>query len=294
MERLAHLLVPSELERFGVDAITNIFITEASDTLRTNPVEPQCPMGYIMRMRGTETRELFDRYANMLSARRPRNNKRKFSPRTHIAALSNHSAPHSTPSDHAAENAELRQLLRDAKESIYRLTGRDSSTPTDTTPKSSGVAPPRYAAAYQVAPPSVATIQNQTATAPGQHGVPFLTRRLDDQRNKRNNRDEAHPSSAAPPRPCPAPTATRREITSFIRANRICFRHAFGMPCVSSAKCPYNHNIIPEGYYKHLPRANKSVRSHESTPRPVGHPRTLRRVRQCPSLSRRSPVRRRR
>ena len=199
-----------------------------------------------MRIRGTETRELFDRYANMLSARRPRNNKRKFSSRTHIAALSNHSALHSTPLDHAAENAELRQLLRDAKESIYRLTGRDSSTPTDTTPKSSGVAPPRYAAAYQVAPPSVAAIQSQTATAPGQHGVPFLTRRLDDQRNKRNNRDEAHPSSAAPPRPCPAPTATRREITSFIRANRICFRHAFGMPSVSSAKCPYNHNIIPE------------------------------------------------
>ena len=118
MERLAHLLVPSELERFGVDAITNIFITEASDTLRTNPVEPQCPMGYNMRMRRTETRELFDRYANMLSARRPRNNKRKFSSRAHIAAISNHSAPHSTPSDHAAENAELRQLLRDAKESI--------------------------------------------------------------------------------------------------------------------------------------------------------------------------------
>ena len=275
MERLAHLLVPSELEHFGVDAITNIFITEASDTLRTNPVESQCPMGYNMRMRGTETRELFDRYANMLSARRPRNNKRKFSSRAHIAAISNHSAPHSTPSDHAADNAELRQLLRDAKESIYRLTGRDSSTPTDTTPKSSGVAPPRYAAAYQAASPSVAAIQNQTATAPGQHGVPFLTRRLDDQRNKRNNRDETHPSSAAPPRPCPAPTATRREITSFIRVNRICFRHAFGMPCVSSAKCPYNHNIIPEGYYKHLPRANKSVRSHESTPRPVGHTDTL-------------------
>ena len=275
MERLAHLLVPSELERFGVDAITNIFITEASDTLRTNPVEPQCPMGYNMRMRGTETRELFDRYANMLSARRPRNNKRKFSSHTHIAALRNHSAPHSTPSDHAAENAELRQLLRDAKESIYRLTGRDFSILTDTTPKSSGVAPPRYAAAYQVAPPSVAAIQNQTATAPGQYGVPFLTRRLDDQRNKRNYRDEAHPSSAAPPRPCPAPTATRREITSFIRTNRICFRHAFGMPCVSSDKCPYNHNIIPEGYYKHLPRANKSVRSHESTPRPVGHTDTL-------------------
>ena len=67
---------------------------------------------------------------------------------------------------------------------FHRLTGHDSSTPTDTTPKSSGVVPPRYAAAHQVAPPSVAAIQNQTATVPGQHGVPFLTRRLDDQRNK--------------------------------------------------------------------------------------------------------------
>ena len=50
MEHLAHLLVPSELEGSGVDAITNIFVTEASDILRTNPVEPQCPMGYKMRM----------------------------------------------------------------------------------------------------------------------------------------------------------------------------------------------------------------------------------------------------
>ena len=211
----------------------------------------------------------------MLSACRPRNNKRKFSSRAHIAATGNHSVPHHTPSDHAAENSELRQLLRDAKESIYRVTGRDFSPPTDTTPKSSGVAPPRYATAYQAASPSLAAIQNQTATAPGQHRVPFLLRRLDDQRNKRNDRDEAHPPGAAPPRPCPAPTATRRGISSFRRANRICFRHAFGIPCVSSAKCPYNHNLIPDGYYKHLPRANKSVRGHESSPRPVGHTDTF-------------------
>ena len=158
MERLAHLLVPSELERFGVDAITNIFVTEASDTLRTNPVEPQCPMGYNMRMRGTETHDLFNRYATMLSARRPRNNKRKFSSRAHVTAISNQSVPHNTPSDHAAENAELRQLLRDARESIYRLTGRDSPHPTDTTPQPSGVAPPHYAAAYQAASPSLAAI----------------------------------------------------------------------------------------------------------------------------------------
>ena len=228
-----------------------------------------------MRMRETETHDIFDRYANMLSARRPRNNKRNFSSRAHIAAIGNHSAPHNTPSDHAAENAELRQLLRDARESIYRLTGRDSPPPADTTPKPSGIAPPRYAAAYRAASPSLAAIQNQTSTAPGQHGVPFLHRRLDDQRNKRNNGDEAHPPGAAPPWPCPAPTATRWEISAFIRTNRICFRHAFGIPCGSSTKCPYNHNLIPEGYYKHLPRVNNSVRAHEPTPRPVGHTGTL-------------------
>ena len=271
MERLAHLLVPSELECFGVDAITNIFVPEASDTLRNNPVEPQCPMGYKMRMRATENHDLFDRYVTMLSARRPRNNNRKFSSRAHVAAIGNQSVPHNTPSDHAAENSELCQLLLDARESIYCLTGRDPPPSTDTTPKPTSIAPPRYAAAYQAASLSLAAIQNQTATAPGQHGVPFLHRRLEDQRNKRNNRDEVHPPGAAPPRPCPAPAATRREISSFIRANRICFRHAFGIPCVSSAECPYNHSLIPKGYYKHLPRVNKSVRAHESTARPVGH-----------------------
>ena len=276
MERLAQLVVPSELECFGVAAITSIFVTEASGTLRTNPVEPQCPMGYNMRMRETATHKLFNRYATILSARRLSNNRRRRILRAHVAAISNQRISQDPPSDHAAEVAELCHHLRDARESIYRLTRRDSPPPTDTTSKHPGIAPPRYAEAYQAASPLLAAIKNQAAITPGQHGVPFLHRRLgDDQRNKRNNRDEACPSGATPPLPYPAPTATRREISSFIRAKQICFRHAFGIPCVPPTNCTYNHKLVPEGYYKNLPRAGRSSRAHETTPQPVGHTDTF-------------------
>ena len=166
----------------------------------------------------------FNRYETMLSACSLSNNKRQHSYRAHVVAKSNHRISQDPPSDHAAEIVELRHLLRDARESIYHLTRRDSPPPTDTTPKPPGIAQPRYAAAYQAAPPPLAVIKNQAATTPDQHWVPFLHRKLgDDQRKKRNNRDEACPSGTTPPLPYPAPTAIRREISSFIRANRICF-----------------------------------------------------------------------
>ena len=213
-DRLAQLLVPSELERFGAVVITSLSVTEASDTLRTSPIEPQCPMGYNMRMRGTAIHELFKRYTTILSARGLSNNKRQHGPRSHVAAISNQRISRDSSSDHASEVTELLHLLQDARESIYRLIRRDSPPPTDTTRKDPGIAPPRYAAAYQAVPPSLAVIKNQVATTPGQHGVPLLHRKLgDDQRNKRNRRDEACPSGAAPPLPHPAPTATRREIS---------------------------------------------------------------------------------
>ena len=212
----------------------------------------------------------------MLSACSLSNNKRQHSYRAHVVAKSNHRISQDPPSDHAAEIVELRHLLRDARESIYHLTRRDSPPPTDTTPKPPGIAQPRYAAAYQAAPPPLAVIKNQAATAPDQHWVPFLHRKLgDDQRKKRNNRDEACPSGTTPPLPYPAPTAIRREISSFIRANRICFRHAFGIPYVPSTNCSYNHKLFPEGYYKNLPRVSRSSRTYETTTRPIGHTDTL-------------------
>ena len=152
MERLVQLL-----ERFGVVVITSLFVTEASETLPTSPVEPQCPMGYNTRMRGTATHEIFNRYATMLSARKL-STKRQQSPRTHVAAVNNQRTSRDFSSDHASEITKLRHLLRNARESIYRIIRRDSPFPTDTTPKHPGVVPSRYAEAYQAASPSLAAI----------------------------------------------------------------------------------------------------------------------------------------
>ena len=224
IERKARLLVPSELERYVVEATTSLFVMEASDNLCTSPVEPQSPMGYNMRMRETATRELFNRYATMLSARNLSKNERQHIPLTHVAAVNNQPISRDSLSDHASEVAEFRYLLLDARESFYRLTRCNPPSPTGTTQKHLGVAPPRYDAAYQLAPPSLAAIKNQAATTPGKHGVSFLHRELkDDQRNKRNTRDEACPPGAAPPSPYPASSGNRREISSFIRANKMRF-----------------------------------------------------------------------
>ena len=110
MERLAQLLVLSELDRFGAVAITSLFVIEASDTLRTSPVETQCPMGYNMRMRGTAAHELFNRYATMLFTRRLSNNKIRHSPGTHVAAINNQRISRDSSLDHASKVAELRHL----------------------------------------------------------------------------------------------------------------------------------------------------------------------------------------
>ena len=44
MERLAHLLAPSELERYGVLALANVHMAECSETLRSRPVQTHDPM----------------------------------------------------------------------------------------------------------------------------------------------------------------------------------------------------------------------------------------------------------
>ena len=45
IERLAHLLVPSELDRYGVLSLANVHMAECSETLRSRPVQTHDPMG---------------------------------------------------------------------------------------------------------------------------------------------------------------------------------------------------------------------------------------------------------
>ena len=178
MERLARLPVPSDMERYGVRATVSLFLTEVSDVLPTNPVESQTLMGYSMHMRGNAAHDLCNRHATMLSALNPSHDKIHRSTRLSVAAVSTQSAPRESELDHASEVAELRYLLRDAREPLHLLNTCDCLIQygnTFNTQHRPGVAPPRYfAAAYQPAPLSLETIENRAATIQGQHGVPFL------------------------------------------------------------------------------------------------------------------------
>ena len=217
-------------------------------------------MGYNIRTKEIANHEVCNRYATMLSARRLSNKKRQHIPRAHVAAINNQRISQDPPSDHASEVAEFHHLLRDARESIYRLTRRDSPPPTDTTPKHPGIASPRYAAAYQAAPPSLAAIKNQAATNSTRGTIPASkTWRRPTEQAQQQRRSVPFRSYITPA--YPAPTATGRVI-SFIRANRICFCHAFGIPCVPSTNRTYSHKLIPEGYYKNLPQGDRSSRAH--------------------------------
>ena len=69
MKRLARLLVPSDMERYGVIALANVYMTECSELLRSRPVSKQDTMGTAIQERGARTKELYNRYARVLSAR---------------------------------------------------------------------------------------------------------------------------------------------------------------------------------------------------------------------------------
>ena len=94
-----------------VDAITSLFVTKASDTLRTNPVEPQSLTGHNTHMRGTATYELCNQYTNMLFACNLSNNEMQHSPRTHVLAVNNQPILRDSLSNHASDVAELRHRL---------------------------------------------------------------------------------------------------------------------------------------------------------------------------------------
>ena len=115
----------------------------------------------------------------------------------------------------------------------------------------------------------MAAIQNQVASAPGRHGVPF--------RKSGGSRPYQAPRApralAALPRtdqPVPPhPTAPREEIQSFTRKQLVCFKHAFGISCQG---CDYNHDVIPAGFYRGVrPETQRLRRTGARTQRVAAH-----------------------
>ena len=94
---------------------------------------------------------------------------------------------------------------------------------------------------------SLAAIQNQAATVPGQHGVPF--RRSGGAQGRSATPTQTIPTTSpgSNKQVPPLPTASRETISNFIRQQRVCFRHAFGVPCHG---CKFSHEAIPAGLYR--------------------------------------------
>jgi len=224
MERLARLLVPSELEPYGVLALANVHMAECSELLCSRPVQTQDPMGIAMQERGIRTQELYpaiDPYATQLVA----NNIRK-----PLAG-----------SIQKTGTEQLRQVLQDIREALHTLNLLYARAPLSSSGRS--VEPPRHShRAYSTDHPiaggaswetpestQLTLIRNQEASVPGSHGVLFLRpqKRLINS-NTTNTLPVAQPATAPPP------TATPRAFSTFLRENNMCFRHAIGTACASS------------------------------------------------------------
>ncbi|CAB1118123.1 unnamed protein product [Ectocarpus sp. CCAP 1310/34] len=101
----------------------------------------------------------------------------------------------------------------------------------------------------------VAAYQNQTATAPGGHGVPF------EARSSTHRPAPSAPAAGAAPAPAlttstpndtrPPPSASRIEIIDYLRSHDVCYHHAFLGTCRRSP-CRWNKELVPPALYKEV------------------------------------------
>ena len=252
MERLARLLVPSELEPYGVLALANVHMAECSELLCSRPVQTQDPMGIAMQERGIRTQELYNRYAGVQSVRTPTGTRAKACLAT-TSSLCPAIDPYATQlvannirkplagSIQKTGTEQLRQVLQDTREALHTLNLLYARAPLSSSGRS--VEPPRHShRAYSTDHPiaggaswgtpestQLTLIRNQEASVPGSHGVLFLRpqKRLINS-NTTNTLPVAQPATAPPP------TATPRAFSTFLRENNMCFRHAIGTACASS------------------------------------------------------------
>ncbi|CAB1096027.1 unnamed protein product [Ectocarpus sp. CCAP 1310/34] len=102
----------------------------------------------------------------------------------------------------------------------------------------------------------VAVYQNQTATVPGSHGVPFEARDASLDARPPAARPApapiapAAPAAATPPVEHPPPSAPRGDVLDYLQSQNLCFRHAFSGRCHRSP-CRWSHEL-PAAFYKSL------------------------------------------
>ncbi|CAN0258076.1 unnamed protein product, partial [Scytosiphon promiscuus] len=240
--RLANVLMPNPFERNGVSSLLLEHTQRISESMRRLRLQWHDPTGVAMVQRGAETHRLYKAYAGVLSAQS-----------VSCTQTTQKRGGKQVRSDNMFSLKELSEVFA-SKQSLAAFVGATAQGPAAPARTLSVHSAPTFAAmspndhANPVLPestldpscPCAAAFQNQVATTPGQHGVPF------------ESSPRSQPVTPQPPSYPPA-DAPRDAIVRHLRTNNMCFARAFSGKC-QRVRCSYSHDTVPAGFYRAVSR----------------------------------------
>ena len=245
--RLADVLMPNPFERNGVSGLLLEHSNRVSECMRKLRFEWHDPMSAKMEERGETTRKLFKSFADVLSARsvscKPAAQKRGktvgadsmfslselsdlFSSKEKLAALV---ASHARPS--AANPAHTLAAMS--------LSNHSNAAPTECFP--------------EPARPTVAAFQNQPASDPSKHGVPYETSAGTQQQRPQQQQQQQQQQSL----PRPPADAPRSDVLRYLSHHNVCYKQAFSGSC-NRSQCSFRHDQVPAGFYRSVSREGQA------------------------------------
>lgn len=235
-ERMVEVLLPNAIDRVGLSGLLHIEFAAVDRALEPLRTESHDPMNENMVARGVEALGLYDRFMHVLSMRTS----------SYEEPSASRKPTKGAGPDMLFSTNQLRSLFIQPQD----LTNLTDLCPGMTIPALTATEP-RSTKQEAADVARLAAFSNQTATTPGGHGVPFLT--------KPPRPSPPPPTASARPlfqllrnRLCQRerrlrPTPPRQEIVAFLRDTRLCFAHAFA-GC-SRPNCRWSHDAVPAGFY---------------------------------------------
>eukprot|EP00903_Cladosiphon_okamuranus_P005462 g5447.t1 len=242
--RLTDVLMPNPFERNGVSGLLLEHCNRMSECLRRQRFEWHDPMSDRMVQRGEITRKLFKSFADVLSARsvscKPVRQKRgKAAGAESMFSLSELSDLFSSREKLAALVAH--HVQPPAAHSVHTLAAMSLNEHSNATPTERRLEPARL---------SVAAFQNQPASDPGVHGVPFEKSAGSVQPRQQQQQQQPQLPSAVPRPPADAP---RTDVLRYLSQHNLCYKQAFSGKC-NRPQCTFSHDTweVPTGFYRSL------------------------------------------
>lgn len=244
--RLTDVLMPNPFERNGVSSLLLEHTQRIAASLRKLRLEWHDPCSDAMVARGVEAHRLNRQFADILSSQ---------------SVSCQPTAPKrggkQVGSDNMFSLQELPQVFA-SKEALAAFVGTAGTARAQPQTNTATLAAasidrrtdptsPEFALAPALR--RVAAFQNQVASAPGAHGVPFES----------SARSSPAPVQPQPPLPAyPPADAPRDTIVSHLRTHNLCFARAFSGRC-NRASCRYSHDTVPACFYNSVSRERRGA-----------------------------------